>query len=534
MTGEVIGETGQPTSEARRILELTDRVDWPGALAGVDGSFAAVVYDGHNRIVHLITNRYGHEPLYWTRHQGRLYWASEAKAMLGIPEFDPRIDSLSAESFLQTGMLLGDRTWFEGVSLVPPGSVLSFDLNRQEIRIRRYWHWNDIPARATSLPIRHAARELGDHFLASVRRRAPESDRVGLMLSGGLDSRAILGAISASGRRVPVVTYGQADAPDVQFARRAADARSASHHVFELGEGDWLSPRLPLVWRTDGEVSLLHMHLQVALHQLPDLYAVEMQGFAGDLLLGGSYLRHPRYFKPAGRMVEIASEVLRCDRELLERLGVSLDYSRTDFFFLDNWVRRFTLGGIRLIRSVIDARFPFFDNNLLDFVYSVPDVTRYGGALYRHMLLDRFPDLYVDIPYASTGRAIHRPARAPFTYAVTRAGAVYDRIRRGLARRFGPGTPKQSRHYHDYPAWIRKSPAAEAIRSSLLDRNALYPEFVDRAVVASQLDRHMRGENYAPFLLRAFTMEVWLQQVRGSAHRPEPASKPGWRPDSSE
>jgi asparagine synthase (glutamine-hydrolysing) len=521
MTGEVVHDRRSPSSDPTEILKCLVGADSFERLAELNGAFAAVVHDRRERMVHLITNRHGHEPLYWMRREGQLYWASEAKAMLGVPGFEPQIDRLSAESFMQTGMLLGDRSWFEGVKLVPPGSVLSFAPASGTIHIRRYWHWNEAAVRSSSISIPHAAKELGERFAGAVHARAPDSDRIGLMLSGGLDSRAILGAASSSGRRIPVVTYGKAESSDVRVARRVAEARNADFYFFELGAEDWLSPRFPLLWRIDGEIGLLHMHLQVAIDRLSDLYEVELQGFAGDLLLGGSYLRDTRYLKPEGRLPHFASEVFKCDEKLLEQLDLPLDYTRTDHFFLETWVRRFTLSGIRLIRSVVRTRLPFFDNDLLDFAYSLPDSFRYGGALYRHMLLDQLPDLYRKIPYAATGKPIRKPVLTSLPVLAVEAGRTVDRLRRGARRRVGP--PRRHRDYHDYPAWIRVRPVVDTITDLLTDPDAMYPDFVDRMRVRDRLERHINGENHAVFLLRVVTMEIWLRQIFRREYRPDPA-----------
>jgi asparagine synthase (glutamine-hydrolysing) len=99
-----------------------------GFLPGLDGIFAAVVHDPERRLLHLITDRYGLRQLYWSRTPGGIAWSSELKAFTHLPGFSPVIDRLAVRQFFEVGYLLEDTSWFEGVELVPSGSVLTCNL----------------------------------------------------------------------------------------------------------------------------------------------------------------------------------------------------------------------------------------------------------------------------------------------------------------------------------------------------------------------------------------------------------------------
>ena len=69
----------------------------------IDGLFAGVVFDTHKNELHIITDRYGLRPLYWTRMGNRIAWASQTKAFLALPEFSPVIDPIPATCFSPPG-----------------------------------------------------------------------------------------------------------------------------------------------------------------------------------------------------------------------------------------------------------------------------------------------------------------------------------------------------------------------------------------------------------------------------------------------
>ena len=70
--------------------------------------------------------------------------ALELKAFLELPDFEPTIDPLAVEDFFGLRYLIGDRTWFEGVELLPAATVLTWDIQQQSLQRDRYWWWDDV------------------------------------------------------------------------------------------------------------------------------------------------------------------------------------------------------------------------------------------------------------------------------------------------------------------------------------------------------------------------------------------------------
>ena len=74
-----------------------------------------------------------------------LVWASEVKAILAWPAFTPTIDKQSIEDFFRRGHLLGNRTWFEEVKLLPAGNGSLLGYPKKELLHEYcYWSWNEI------------------------------------------------------------------------------------------------------------------------------------------------------------------------------------------------------------------------------------------------------------------------------------------------------------------------------------------------------------------------------------------------------
>lgn len=451
----------------------------------VDGIYAAVIYDAGSRRVHLISDRYGLRHLFWTAQGNRFAWASEVKAMLELPGFEPKIDRETVDDFFRLGHLTGDRTWFEGVELLPSGTLLTWDLTSHAVDRRRYWWWDDIKPLEGAPDEEELARELGRLFRASVERRSRHGGRVGLTLSGGLDSRAILAAIPEEIRPV-AVTFGRKSCDDVRIAARAAAVRGAEHHVAELNVSNWLAPRLEGVWTTDGQLNVMHMHISIVAPLLKQLYDVNLDGFLGDATIGGSYI----------------------------------DNHEGDVKWnLDNRGRRFISQGPSVLRPFVETRLPFFDNEFLKLAMAVPESLRKDSYLYHKMLLLAFPEYFRDIAWQRTGAPIVWPQRdvkrrSFFSEKRQRLSEILEYY--GLYRH-----PTHS--YADYANWIRREPASSFFAKLLQDPSALYAEYIPRDQVIHTWERHMKGRDRTDDLGRFLTFEIWLRQVFKGEYRIAPS-----------
>lgn len=515
----VRGGAGGPLTARLGAAETLARVVRSRGFAGladVDGAYAGVVWDGRHERLHLITDRYGARQLFWTRCGDALAWASESKAFLAVPAFRPRIDATAASQFLDIGYLLGERTWMEGVELVPSGSVLSWDARTSTVEVQRYWWWDRIVRREGRLDPNSLADELACLFREAVRRRCSADDHIGVLLSGGLDSRALLAAASESRRGIPSLTFGLAGSADMQIARRVASLAGSPHHVWTLNESNWLAPRLAGVWWSEGQYGILHMHGIEARRAVRELFSINLNGFAGDLILGGSYLHDRNVLDRFDR--RYVARVMGCDQGLLGDTSAYEDLGRVDYYFLDNRVRRFTQMGTVNWLTIIHDRQPFLDIDLVEFAYSLPDDLRFESRLYNLMLLRAFPSYYRRIPWQKTGLAIGLSPVAQRVNGFSRRG----RLR--LARHFprlAPLVRAWSREYADYDAWLRVEPARSFVAATLERPDALLWNYVDRAVVERDLAALAQHSLGAEQILRYVTAEIWLRQLFTGELRPD-------------
>lgn len=474
--GDVLGD-----AEALGRLYLTD--DSLNFLPRVDGIYSAVIHDSKQMRLHLVTDRYGLAPLYWTRRRGGLVWASEFKAMLGLSGWTPRIDHSALDEFLGHWYIMADHTWFEDVRALPPGTLMTVDLQTHRQETTRYWSFHAITPVDGRLSETELADELGRRLIESVRERCrtEHGERMGLTLSGGLDSRAILAAAPDHVRPLCCVTFGAPGCRDIRYARQAAALRHDEHHCLDLGADRWLESRFPGVWWSEGQNSLMHMHALAHWPHMKQLFDVNLNGFLGDAIGGGSYMGNPSY---------------------------------TETWGFQNRGGRWMRSGLRMTDAYIHQRMPFFDNDFVDLALSIPPAMRRGSYVYCRALLQAFPLYFRSIPWQKTG------LRITTSRLRNRLHETYRHFMRVAGARLIPAGRRRI-DFVNYAAMIREEPAWRTISEILRDREAVYPEFVAREKVYQQLDLHASGLDRSKVLLHFLTLEIWLRQVFQGKYRPE-------------
>ncbi|MGK5092125.1 asparagine synthase-related protein [Deltaproteobacteria bacterium TL4] len=449
-------------------------------LKQINGIFAAVIYDSRRKQVFLLTDRYGLRHLHWTVHQRHLIWTSEIKALLEFPGYTPQISRGALVEFFDTGYLLGNRTWFEHVTLLPSGSVLKWDLETQTQAIHVYWNWDMLPQKGAHLNEDEIIEELGRLFVQSVK--IMEQGPTGIALSGGLDSRALLAALSPRATAIPAFTFGKVGCEDIEIAKQVASLGNTEHHVLELDQFSWIQRWQTGVWLTEGHKNIIHMHILSLVPLMRTHCRILLDGFLGDAILGGSYLNDPRWSMT----------------EKITHRG-----------------RRFVTYGVRLCQSRVHSRLPFFENELFEFILSIPPRLRQNSYIYHQMLLRRFPDYFQSIPWQHTGLPVsaYRPQQQ-ITLFVRKVRGKLLRDLPFLGNHF-----QDDSEYAAYARWMRQEPIGSFFQQVLKNPKALYGEFLSKQAVLTLWQKHLQGHNYAEALGRYVAFELWLQQIFEKKYR---------------
>ncbi len=209
---EAEGRVFYTQSDTEVIVHLYDR-DGDRFVEHLNGQFAIALWDSERRRLLLARDRAGIRPLLYARQNGRLWFASEAKALLSVLPQCAVLDPLALAETFSTWSPIEPHTVYRGIESLPPGHTLAIESDGSET-LRHYWDWTFPDAVDTSpsrypLSVEAATAELRALLIDAVRLQLRADVPVGAYLSGGLDSSGIV-AMIRSFTDTPVRTFSVA------------------------------------------------------------------------------------------------------------------------------------------------------------------------------------------------------------------------------------------------------------------------------------------------------------------------------------
>src|SRR5437660_2939136 len=265
-------------------------------LARLNGRFHGLLTDQLRGTATLFNDRYGMHRIYYHESKEAFYFAAEAKAILAVRPELRRADPRGLGEFVACGCVLNNRTLFEGIHVLPPAAAWVSRYGSME-RKGTYFQpreWEDQPPLAPQ----SYYQQLRDIFSRNLPRYFEGQERIGMSLTGGLDSRMIMAWRKSPLAVLPCYSFGGTlrDCQDVILARKVASACGQPYQVISLGE-EFLTRfsyyAEQSVYLTDGCAGV---------DRSPDLYVNEKAREIGPVRMTGNYggevLRRVRAFKP--------------------------------------------------------------------------------------------------------------------------------------------------------------------------------------------------------------------------------------------
>ena len=216
-------------------------------LAGVamlDGMFAFAFYPAGDSSIWLGRDRLGIKPLYFAKANDDIWFSSEAKPL--AKALGRSLDEIGLTEWVQYQFQVSDRTFFNGISSVPPGHVLTIKEGR--VKSREYWNIENHLAgnNLTKLSLEDATKNLRDLLEKSVDHHLMADVEIATITSGGMDSSSV-SALAASGVKAAFMgRYLEDGYDESEYARAVAQKSNLDLHVIDISSEDFFGA-LPLV-----------------------------------------------------------------------------------------------------------------------------------------------------------------------------------------------------------------------------------------------------------------------------------------------
>jgi asparagine synthase (glutamine-hydrolysing) len=284
------GHQFRTSSDTEVIVHLYEEHDL-ACLDHLRGMFAFALWDARKQRLLLVRDRLGIKPVFYRLEPGRLVFASESRALRELAEKPLEVDPQSVYDFFGFRYIPAPHTFYRGVEKLLPGHFLLADSSG--VHTRAYW---DIPGEEDPFrPAKEVADGLVEQLRESVRLRLVADVPLGVFLSGGTDSSAVVALMTeleAHPLRTFTVGFEEPEYSELPYARAMA-RRFATQHQELIVRPEQMSYELPrLVASRDEPIA---EPTDVALYLLSRLAAqsvkVVLAGEGGDELFAG----YPKY-----------------------------------------------------------------------------------------------------------------------------------------------------------------------------------------------------------------------------------------------
>lgn len=486
-------------------------------LQSLNGWFCGVAIDLALRKITLFNDRYGMSRVYLYEGKDEFVFASEAKALLRVRPSLRAIEPGALAQFLRSNCVMGNKSLFKGVSLLPAGSSWAF-AGGVVPKKRCYFdfaEWEKQP--------KLKADAFCDKFNETVSRVFPGymegPSRVALSLTAGLDTRVVLASDGNKERPLPCYTFGGlwGETFDIQAARKLAAICNQSHEVIRLNEQflrDFPGFAQKSVYISDGTHDAFGAH---------DVYFNQIARNIAPIRLTGKF----------------GSEVVRI-RKLIPSVDFPRDLLQSWFVpFLDGApsfgqisermhplsrvvseeIPWYEFGRAAVEQSKVILRTPYMDNRLVKLMYQAPPGLRASRDLQTRYIKQRssvISDVPTDMGRMGENGGPKGKVTYSFFWALAKSEYIYlysmphwlTWVDRKLER-LGPERILVGRQkYEAYRIWI-KTHFAESIRDILLNPRAHCTDFFDKASLVSVVGRHTAGtHNYLREINKMLTLEL--------------------------
>lgn len=430
---KALGEVFASNSDTEVLLRAWAR--WgQSSLKRLEGMYAFAVLDRKERTLTTVRDPFGVKPFFYTVTDDRFVFNSELRGLLAAVPARPRLDWQAAVDYLQWGVYdQSERTFIDGVRQLAPGHVMVLDIATGRLSTpQKFWHPS--VEQTFSGTYENAVENVRSLFLDSVKRNLRSDVPLGIALSGGIDSSALVAAVRHLEPDMPIHTFsyiapGFAES-EHEWIRMVADELGATSHTVE-SSAEELEHDLDDLILTQGEpFGSTSIYAQYRVFKLAreSGVVVTLDGQGGDevfagydgypahrmksLIETGHLIRARRFarewaswpgrdmraLQPAvvgqfvprayrGRIVRSAPSPL-LDLDRLKERGVDTGFPRVQgastrgrrlVSYLHTAQTRVGLpgllrhGDLDSMRFSIESRVPFLDRALIEFIFGLPE-----------------------------------------------------------------------------------------------------------------------------------------------------------------
>jgi len=211
------------------------------------GMFAFAIWDAYHHRLFLARDPMGIKPLYYAQSGAYFVFASEVRTLLGTGLVPRRLDHAGLVNYLTFGSAYDPLTLVEGVRALPAGHTLTWKDGK--LQQSRYWDLvddEDIGQNSSEVSLQDeelVSKQLQPILEEAVRMQLVSDVPVGVFLSGGIDSSALVSILSR-GDVTPStfsIVFRETEFSEAEHSRAVAAKFRTNHHEISVSQTDVLA-----------------------------------------------------------------------------------------------------------------------------------------------------------------------------------------------------------------------------------------------------------------------------------------------------
>ena len=503
-----------------------------------NGMFAIGAWNREEEKLYISRDRYGIKPVYYWFSGKTIVFASEIKAIIKHPDYEMGVDLDALNEYFTFQNIFSYNTLFKGVNMLPPANTVVVDCETKFVKHNSWWDY-DFSKTKDAMSFDDAKKQTKELFEQAVTRQMVSDVPVGAYLSGGMDSGSIASVASKQVDRLSTFTCGfdmnEVTGREANFDERRDAELMANHlkteqfeQVMNAGDIRWSLPKL-VYHLEDLRVGMSYPNYYIA-RLASKFVKVCLQGTGGDELFGGYPWRYYKVFdslsqedffdqyydfwqrlvpkeeKKALFSQNVLNQIdLDAPRKVFERVFTFNDKLKYDtpqdhinnslYFEIKTFLPGLFLVGDKLsMAHGLEERFPFMDNDLVDFAMQVP-VEHKLGDLKKE--IDKIDENVESKKKAyrehDDGKNVLRKAMQDYI-----PEQILNRKKQGFS------APDEN--------WYRGE-NADYIKEILLHSDTMCTEYINEDYIKKIVDEHLNEEKNHRLLIWSFLNFEWWCRI---------------------
>jgi asparagine synthase (glutamine-hydrolysing) len=525
INGQIVGRNRSGNTIAEIVLEELHK-NKQNTFSRIEGIYTCIVFNKKENKLKIFTDRCGLELTYYYLDKSKFIFSTELHSILkliSVP-IETNIDSICDIFAFST--ILNNKTLISGINILPHAAEVT--LTEQGIKLGEYWNF------PVSYEFQDNQKDNEEFITESIRiidnavkKTTFGYEDIGIMLTGGLDSR-LLGAVANQyAENINAYCFGDRSSRDSILGARIAKRLNFQAHIQEAIQSDPLDDIVNCINDTDGQWGFFELlpfirrlgeeNPRIALINgyLMDTYfksswAIFPHKFSGDIAedLQRQYSTTGNYIFERFFSRDFYQQIIQSKKKsIYESISDMPDDSPVEtsirFYILNRGRRNHNLA-FKAYRKYIDVILPGSDYDLMEYAFGLPYSLRSTPQFYINIICQWFPEI-ARIPWDRTGKPLTDGLVAKNKRIVKIQNLLKYVVQRATKGRLDYANPKSSFNWR----FRFDKDFQQSIKAILFDRRTVSRGFFDQTGIESLVKIHMAGKDYASTIQSIITIEMF-------------------------